>query len=141
MKRDSRLDAVLRLRVVKEQRARAAMLKERLEQDEAIRRVHERRASLAALRMPSEEVRPAVLRSMQLRGIAATELLANAAEEQRIATERLEEARKHWQRLIAERDATDELMQKRATAAAHLARMAAERSLDRLVSARFGEKP
>ena len=124
-----RLEAVMRLRVIREQRARAAVLKERLQQDEAVRRVHERRAALAAVRMPGEEIRPATLRSMQLRGLAAGELLESAAEEQRIATERLEDARRQWHRVVADRDATDELLKRRSDAAAHLARMASELSL------------
>ena len=135
-----RLEAVVRLRVIREQRARATVLKERLEQEEAVRKVHERRAALAAVRMPGEEIRPATLRSMQLRGLAAGELLDSAAEEQRISTERLEDARRQWHRVVAERDATDELLKRRSEASAHLARMASERSLDRLVAARHWDR-
>lgn len=131
-----RLHAVLRLRKIREQKARAAMLREQLARAQASRDVRERRDALSAIRQPVDDIRPSTLRSLQLRGLAANELLDQAVDQERDIITRLEESRRHWHRTVAERDATEELLARRSQAAAYLARVAADRALDHLVAAR-----
>lgn len=137
MTRRHRLSAVLRLREVRERRARGALGAAERELAERARE-RERRAAELPPPPPQELLTPVQLRVLALQGVRAHELLEQAGEALQAAAEQREEVHRRWSETSRERKSAERLQERREAEAAVAARKAAERTLDDLAVMRRG---
>ena len=141
MSDDDRLDAVRRVRKIREDQARAKKAEADREVDQADDARTERERELDAVSdLPSHAMPPALLLALKLQGLASSELLQLAEEEYERALDRSRDAQKRLQEAAVARRSIERLAQRREAEAVALRRAASERALDALVVTSHGSK-
>lgn len=141
MKRRNPIGVLVRLRGIREERARRALGRASQEEVRAEGVLASRQAEYRDRPAPPAELSPVELRALQLQGMRSYELLTEASAEYQRALEQVEEARRAWRRSRDELEAAERLERRRREEAARRARVAAQRALDQLVLTLRGRQP
>ena len=126
------MERLRRLREIKERTERLELGKAHVEDAEAQAAAEEARREEERDRLPTDLIRPAQLRAMQLMGVRLTEIRKAAEAAREESRMKLKAQTESWQRAAVDRDAAEALSERRKRADATVARMAAERALDDL---------
>ena len=137
MKKRNPIATLLRLREIGERKARVDLSRAQADVQRAEATVAERRSRLLHGITGGQDLPPAMLLSLHLRGIDTAEEVEAAARELEATTQRLMGERSKWQTAASNLDATAELERRDRRAHAAKARAAAERSLDEVMAARY----
>ena len=134
MRKARSLNGLLRLRNLKERRARHALATARGQKESAAARLEAVRSGIADLAgSDAELLRPATLRALQLQGIGGAELLDAAGREYDRTKRDFDGAINRWQKAAAELLSAEELTRRKRELVARASQAAAERALDELV--------
>jgi hypothetical protein len=138
----SRFRSVLRVRELAERRA----LGEAAAAQRDVRSAAEARAArvealAAAVQPAGRALTPLELRTLQLRGLAAHDLVVDAVSEVELAEERHAELVRAWSLASVQRRSVERLAERRRIEAAVAARQAADKALDEIVLLRRGGTP
>jgi flagellar biosynthesis chaperone FliJ len=140
MKKRNPIATLLRLREIHERKARVDLTRAQADVQREEANVAERRARLLHGITSGQDLPPAMLRSLHLRGLDSAEQVEAAARELESARQRFVAERGRWQEAAADLDATSELERRNRRAHAAKARTAAERSLDEVMAARYRKR-
>ncbi|MFO7299357.1 MAG: hypothetical protein DIU67_004095 [Actinomycetes bacterium] len=131
--RRNRLDAVLRIRAIREQQARVRLARSLGEERAAAAAEAAAREAYEERPRPEGVLSAAQLLALQLQGVRSAELLEQAAEAHLRAQEMAAIDRLGWSKADAEHQAVDRLAERRRREVAQLAGRAADDALDDLV--------
>ena len=138
-RRGNPFDVVARLRRIDERQARAALAHARAAHRAARERLEAHTLTHSQPLVPAEVLSPLELRSLQLRGLHSHEAVMAATEAAHRAQQRTDAATAEWRRASDELEAAERLAAKRHEESARRARLAAERSLDDLMTVLHGD--
>lgn len=131
--RGDRLKALQRLKEIREDQAKAEVVRANQEVDEAGRQVLDQREVTAkAGDLPHMTMPPAMIRALQIAGWASVEQLKLAEEEYERTVERREVARRNLTEAAIGRRSIEKLAQRREQEAVARRREAADRAMDEL---------
>ena len=133
-RRGNPFDVVARLRRIDERQTRAALAHARAAHRSARERLEAHTLAHAQPLVPAEVLSPVDLRSLQLRGLHSHETLIAATDAAHRSKQRADAAAAEWRRASDQLEAAERLATKRHEESARRARIAAERSLDDLMT-------
>lgn len=136
MKRRSRLEAVQRVRKIREDQARAEAARARLERERAAAEVDQRQTELeevARLPLAARSLPPLLLTALYLQGLASNDLLELATDEHERTVDRQRQATKRVKDAAIKRRSIERLANRREAEAIAASRAAAERAMDELM--------